>query len=264
MRPQALTTFTQVNLQSAFLQASLNAGQIEDEKDKTILYNFFHGPEADSASTFTSRTVDGREGCPNQPSSVPCTVDMVIQRAVDALPQRPDVDAAVLAGRKYKPVALKVRPVYGTVPEEFRIERHILGDPEKDMPQLPTNPPEFTPTGRYTAERREQVHKLHGDLLSPEECKLRDWMYCAHNKTFAWNDEQRGSFREDFFPPVSIPVVPHKPWVERNIPIPPGLYEEICAIILKKIKAGVYEPSNSSYRSKWFCVVKKDGKSLRL
>ena len=25
---------------------------------------------------------------------------------------------------------------------------------------------------------------------------------------------------------------------------------------------GVFEPSNSSYRSRWFCVVKKDGKSL--
>jgi hypothetical protein len=33
-------------------------------------------------------------------------------------------------------------------------------------------------------------------------------------------------------------------------------------MIKKKIEAGVYEPSNSSYRSRWFCVMKKDGKSL--
>jgi hypothetical protein len=26
--------------------------------------------------------------------------------------------------------------------------------------------------------------------------------------------------------------------------------------------AGVFEPSNSSYQSRWFCVLKKDGKSL--
>ena len=32
----------------------------------------------------------------------------------------------------------------------------------------------------------------------------------------------------------------------------------------RKIEAGVYEPSNASYRSRWFCVVKKDGKSLRI
>ncbi len=38
----------------------------------------------------------------------------------------------------------------------------------------------------------------------------------------------------------------------------------MCKIIKTKIDAGVYKPSNSSYRSHWFCVVKKDGKSLRL
>ena len=31
-----------------------------------------------------------------------------------------------------------------------------------------------------------------------------------------------------------------------------------------QIDAGVFKPSNSSYRSRWFCVVKKDGKSLRI
>ncbi|SJL18986.1 uncharacterized protein ARMOST_22591 [Armillaria ostoyae] len=40
--------------------------------------------------------------------------------------------------------------------------------------------------------------------------------------------------------------------------------KEVCRIIKSKIDAGVYEPSNSSYRSRWFCVIKKDGKSLRL
>ena len=30
------------------------------------------------------------------------------------------------------------------------------------------------------------------------------------------------------------------------------------------MEAGVYEPSNSSCGSQWFCVLKKDGKSLRL
>ena len=28
--------------------------------------------------------------------------------------------------------------------------------------------------------------------------------------------------------------------------------------------AGVFEPSNSSYHSQWFCIIKKDGKSLRI
>jgi hypothetical protein len=35
-------------------------------------------------------------------------------------------------------------------------------------------------------------------------------------------------------------------------------------VIKKKLDAGVYEPSNSSYCSKFFGVLKKDGKSIRL
>lgn len=50
----------------------------------------------------------------------------------------------------------------------------------------------------------------------------------------------------------------------KNIPIPPGLFDEVCQIIKSKWDLGVYEPSNSSFRSKWFTVVKKDGKSLRI
>jgi hypothetical protein len=84
----------------------------------------------------------------------------------------------------------------------------------------------------------------------------------AHISGFAWSEEERGSFRTDFFPPVDFPVVPHAPWVERNFPIPPGIYEDVCAIVQKRLAAGIYEPLNSSYRSRWFCVLKKDGKSL--
>jgi hypothetical protein len=84
----------------------------------------------------------------------------------------------------------------------------------------------------------------------------------AHQDGFAWEDSECGHFREDFFPPIDIPVVPHTPWVQCNIPIPPGLYQEVCCLVKNKIDAGVFEPSNSSYWSRWFCVLKKDEKSL--
>lgn len=166
---------------------------------------------------------------------------------------------------KYKPVALKTKPVIGELPAEFRILREIVGDPLKDMPKLLVNPPDFIPTGRYTQERKERIDDRHkGDFLWEGERKLMHHFMMLQNEGFAWEDQERGRFREDFFPPIDIPVVPHKPWVLKNIPIPPGLYPEVCRIIKTKIEAGVYEPSNSSYRSRWFCVLKKDGKSLRL
>ncbi|KNZ82151.1 hypothetical protein J132_07737, partial [Termitomyces sp. J132] len=63
-----------------------------------------------------------------------------------------------------------------------------------------------------------------------------------------------------FFLPVHILTIPHIPWVQHNCPIPPGLEKEVCEIIHKKIKAGIYEPSNSTYHLQWFCILKKNGK----
>ena len=166
--------------------------------------------------------------------------------------------------KKYKPVALKVRPVVGELPAKFRIIRNIIGDPLKDLPTLNPNPPPFIPSGRYTLERKGIFDKLNPGFLLPAERDLIHHFMTLHQDAFAWDDSERGHFREDFFPPIEIPVVPHTPWVLRNIPIPPGIYDEVCAVIKRKIDAGVFEPSNSSYRSRWFCVLKKDGKSLRI
>ena len=172
--------------------------------------------------------------------------------------------ASVLAS-KYKPVALKVRPVFAELPERFRIKREIRGDPLAGMPVLNPHPPEFQPTGRYTQARKDAMDQVHeGEFLWPEERKLMHHLLMEQNEAFAWDDTERGRFREDFFPPIVIPTVEHTPWVYRNIPIPAGLYEQICALVQKKIEAGVYEPSNASYRSRWFTVAKKDGKSLRI
>jgi len=59
----------------------------------------------------------------------------------------------------------------------------------------------------------------------------------------AWDQTERGNFRKDYFEPIIIPTVPHTPWVERNIPIPPRIYDEVIRIIKEKIKIGVYERS---------------------
>ena len=50
----------------------------------------------------------------------------------------------------------------------------------------------------------------------------------------------------------------------RNIPIPPAIQQDAIQIIKDRIASGVYEPLTAAYRSCWFCVVKQDGKSLRL
>ncbi len=128
------------------------------------------------------------------------------------------------------------------------------------MPELKTKPPDFTPTGRYTQERMEAINQIHntGFLTEEEQCLLHHFMM-EHNGVFAWTDEEQGSFKTKYFPPIDILTIPHKPWIQKNILIPPGIYDQVCEIIWTKIKAGVYEPSNASYWLHWFCVAKKDG-----
>ncbi|KIK60554.1 hypothetical protein GYMLUDRAFT_105420, partial [Collybiopsis luxurians FD-317 M1] len=108
------------------------------------------------------------------------------------------------------------------------------------IPKLNSNPPEFKPTGQYTQERKEIIDKMHSEnFLWPEEKKLMHHFMMAHEDGFAWCDEERGKFKEEFFPPVEMAIVPHTPWVEKNIPIPPGIFEEVCKVLKKKIDAGV-------------------------
>jgi len=193
-------------------------------------------------------------------------------RRFSYIPKNADIDRLPdketllnLSGKKkYKPVAQKIKPVIAELPDKFRIIRNIIGDPLRNLPILPKIPPTFTPTGKYTQERKDLFDKLNPGFLLPAERDLMHYFMMVHEDGFAWETSERGHFREDFFPPIDIPIVPHKPWVQRNIPIPPGLYKEICRLVKDKIDAGVFEPSNSSYRSRWFVVIKKDGKSLRI
>ena len=189
--------------------------------------------------------------------------DKNLQNFLMYIPELEITSIHLKAAKKYKPVTLKIKPVLGELAEKFRIIRNIKGDPLEHLPTLNPNPPKFTPCSRYTQEHKDLFDKANESFLWPAERDLLHHFMMLHNDGFAWTDAESGHFREDF-PPVDIPVVPHTPWVQRNIPIPPGIYKEVCALIKKKIDAGVFEPSNSSYRSRWFCVVKKDGKSLRI
>ena len=234
--PRRGKAFTDGEVRNAFLAQSMTGENFED-KEREILSSYLEMGAIKKLNKESFQFTRGMEGFNNTIKSV----------------------------YKYKPVALKTRPVVQELPAEFRIKREIKGDPLAEMPRLSPNPPDFKPTGRYTQDRKDKLDKVHsGDFLQPEERKLAHHFMMLQNEGFAWDDIERGRFREDFFPPVEIPVIPHKPWVLKNIPIPPGLYPEVCRIIKKKLEAGVYESSNSSYRSRWFCVLKKDGTNLRL
>jgi len=97
-------------------------------------------------------------------------------------------------------------------------------------------------------------------FLSPEEEKLFKHIMKLNQEAIAFEDVERGTFKESYFSPYIIPTIPHIPWVYKNIPIPAGLREKVIDVLRLKIDAEVYEQSSSSYRSRWFVVLKKNGK----
>ena len=102
--------------------------------------------------------------------------------------------------------------------------------------------------------------KIDQEFLSEEERKLAFQVLINNEMALAWDESECGTFREDYFEPVVIPTIEHEPWALKNIPIPPGLKEEVIKFMKAKIGSSVYELSGLFYRSHWFCVPKKNGK----
>jgi len=154
----------------------------------------------------------------------------------------------------YKKVANHVWPVRMTLPEEYCIVRMIPSDPMLSLPILPTHPPDFILSKKFTQEHMEKMNINRSGFLWPDEEKLVLFLIKAQEGGIAWDASERGNFQKDYFDPVVIPTIEHIPWVERNIPIPPDIYDKVIKILKEKIQVGVYERSNSAYQSKWFCI----------
>jgi transposase InsO family protein len=163
----------------------------------------------------------------------------------------------------YKTVDKRVKPVSGTFPQEALVKRSFPHNPLADLPELSAHPSEFKPSPRISAERLEILGINSSGFLWPEEEKLFIQVMMLNEKTLAFEETDRGTLREDYFSPYIMPTIPHIPWEEKNIPIPPGIKSKVIELLKSKMDAGVYEHCQSAYRSKWFCVLKKSGK-LRL
>ena len=160
----------------------------------------------------------------------------------------------------YKRVDKKVHPVSTSFPMNCHVERRIPDDPLKTLPPLPHHPPEFIPTNKITNERIKELNVNAKEFLWPEEEKLFKHIMVLNEAGIAFEDAERGTFKESYFSPYIIPTIPHIPWEYRNIPIPPGILDKVLDVLKLKMAAGVYEQSQSSYRSRWFVVLKKNGK----
>ncbi|KAG2348491.1 hypothetical protein BDR05DRAFT_874391 [Suillus weaverae] len=157
----------------------------------------------------------------------------------------------------YKKVANKVRPVPATMPAHACIICKFPKDPLLSLPSLSPTPPAFIPGKRLTQERMDDLSVFSNKFLWPEEQKLAAQVLSNNEVALAWDETEKGQFCDDYFPPVVIPTIEHIPWTHCQPPIPPGIKEEVLKLIKSKIASGIYEPLNSSYQSRWFCMAKK-------
>jgi len=191
--------------------------------------------------------------------SIPPPPKQVI--ALHLLPPLPPADPVFIF--KYKTVDKKVRPIPATLPEEFHTIRRIPEDPLLMLLPLPTHLPDFTPGKCLMQERLDELNLNSNGFLWPEELKLVTHILKVNELALAWMEAEKGRFKDEYFDPVKILVIEHVPWAHKNLPIPPGILEEVIKLFREKVAAGVYEPSDTLYRSRWFCVKKKSG-ALRI
>ena len=159
----------------------------------------------------------------------------------------------------YKKVANKVRPVPTTMPEYAKVKRQFPEDPLLSLPILDPHPKEFHPGERLTKERLEEIGVMNNNFLWEEERKLAAAVLLANETAIAWCEGEKGRFRDDYFSPVIFPVIKHIPWCKKNRPTPPAVREKMAELVRKKVEAGVYKPSQSSYRHAIMHVNKKCG-----
>lgn len=161
---------------------------------------------------------------------------------------------------KYKTKDQKVEPVDAPLPNEFRTHIKVPGyscDPYNTP--LTAQPPPFTPTKRLTTETVSSMVGPPGWLL-PAERDLLLHAAALHEKAIAFDESQLGKRNLDYGPPSRIATIPHTPWQEKPFPIPTALRPAVIELIQSQLKAGLMEPSQAAYASKWFVIMKKNGK----
>ncbi|KAJ3871260.1 hypothetical protein F5051DRAFT_341171, partial [Lentinula edodes] len=127
----------------------------------------------------------------------------------------------------YKHVAQKVQPIPTVMPDYAKVIRRFPEDPLLTLPSLSRNPPQFLPGARLTEERLKGLGILKNGFLWPEERLLMADVLKKNEMGIAWDETEKGRFREDYFPPLKIPMIAHTPWADRTLPIPPGIRNKV-------------------------------------
>lgn len=247
--------------------------------DTPILCQSFLGQDStDNASTSMPDIQDDESNSPISSSKsadefqtyTTCVSDPPVREQTDDIIQtiKPGEEIVMLMDRieeipppeirsfpaKYKPVAKKVRPQAVPLP----VNHEKLRTYEMEHIEFLQNQDRVCPGPRLTEERLAKIPI--GKFLSTNEQNLLLSVLRKHDRVFSFTEEERGRLNPSIIPPIRIPTVTHVPWKHKTRRLNPKDEEEIVEFLRTKIKAGVMEPSNGPYASRWFVIRKKNGK----
>ena len=152
----------------------------------------------------------------------------------------------------YKRKARKINPVNTALPDGVRPE----GGPLDWVGNVQAG--KRVPRGsRLTPERLAAMNIGGGTLQHAELVLVKDILF-EHEGVFAFDDSEMGLLDPAIEPPVKIHTVPHQPWQQQNLRLPRAMQDAATAIVKEKLANGTLEPSQGSYRSRYFLVSKKE------
>ena len=164
----------------------------------------------------------------------------------------------------YKRVNKHIKPISTPILQEFKVTQTIPYNPITTLELLDIHFGPQKPTRKFTQERISRILKdmESYDFLWPEERDLFIYVLIKNEAAIAFEDEDRGTLKEEYFSPYKISHVPHKPWQEKGIRLAPVLWQRIIDLLQLKMRAGVYEYCQSPYRSRWFCTWNEEKQKL--
>jgi hypothetical protein len=59
--------------------------------------------------------------------------------------------------------------------------------------------------------------KIPSSFLTKSEIELLAHLILTYQEAFMFEEHKRGTFNTDYFPPYEMPMVPHEPWMKKNI-----------------------------------------------
>jgi hypothetical protein len=204
----------------------------------------------------------------------PDTYDLILQNIAHCSPRisRPLLTPWTRRALTYESNPLQMRTKYKTVDKKVRPVPSYMPDPAgqvfrpvsiPSLPSLPLDPPslqDFIPSRRLSLDRLQKIlTSVPKGFLKPREIDLLVFVLQTRQQALAFEDSERGTFSDKYFPDYEIPVIEHTPWVQAPIRIPKSIEDTVRQMLLEQKAAGKYEYSTASYRSRIFAVGKPKG-----